>query len=72
MMTLQSVGLMDSAVIGDRSRVTRQGRQGKSCHNHGALETGRHEVRAGAWNVCLQQTHEEILSADSQGHICAH
>ncbi|XP_009879780.1 PREDICTED: intraflagellar transport protein 20 homolog [Charadrius vociferus] len=38
MTTLQSVGLTDSAVIGEESRVTRQGRQGKSGHNHRALE----------------------------------
>lgn len=61
---------MDSAVIGEESRVTRRGRQGKSGHNHWALETEMRKINTEAWNFHLQQKHEahnkeEILSVDS-------
>jgi len=75
MTTLQSVGLTDSAVIGEESRAPRRGRQGKSGHNHCTLETETCKISTEAWHFHLQQKHEahikeEILSADSYGRSC--
>lgn len=61
---------MDSAVIGEESRVTRQGRQGKSGHNHWAPETETCKINPEAGNFHLRQKHEahikdEIPSVDS-------
>lgn len=41
MTTLQSVGLTDPAVIGEESRVTSRGGQGKSTHNPGPFKEKR-------------------------------
>lgn len=70
MTTLQSVGLTDSAVIGEESQVTRRGRQGESGHNQRTLGTETCKVNTEAWNFYLQQKHEahakeEILAVDS-------